>query len=349
MKLLFRTDGNSDIGIGHVMRCLSIADAANQIGDDVVFVMADDSLSHLVKQHGYRCFILHTEYNFLDSEIDLLQRVICDETPNLVIVDSYFVTDNYLRSVKKCVKVGYIDDSQNRTYDVDVIINYNIYATQIAYSQLYNSDNKNNCNTSFIVGPEYAPLRDMFVHTNGKSVNDCIKHIMIAAGGSDPEHMLKMFVDYIIEHNDILKRYNFHIVAGRFEPDIDYINRIALDNKNIFVHYDVERIVDLMCQMDLCISETGTMLYELSACGVPTICYDLEDNQPVISRTFCERRMAVYIGDIRRKDISLENVFDKLLYLDKKIDERKTISENMRNVVNGRGAERIVKRLHALI
>ena len=44
MNIVFRADANSSIGMGHIMRSLSIADAFSDKGHLVSFVLADDTV-----------------------------------------------------------------------------------------------------------------------------------------------------------------------------------------------------------------------------------------------------------------------------------------------------------------
>ena len=54
--VFFRADANHNIGMGHVMRMLSIADAFVSAGNNVCFILADDSVSKLVESRGMKSF-----------------------------------------------------------------------------------------------------------------------------------------------------------------------------------------------------------------------------------------------------------------------------------------------------
>lgn len=108
--ILFRADGNAKIGTGHIMRCLSIADTFRKIGKDCTFVLADTSMQETISARKYKTVILDSDYQFMDEETEKLKSVIKNMNPEMVIIDSYFVTKRYLESVKSMVRLIYIDD-----------------------------------------------------------------------------------------------------------------------------------------------------------------------------------------------------------------------------------------------
>ena len=90
-----RADGNPEIGIGHIMRCVSIADEIKQMGQEICFILADECASGLLQQKGYRYIVLHTAYDCMESEVDVLKQLIYQHKPDLLLVDSYNVTEQY--------------------------------------------------------------------------------------------------------------------------------------------------------------------------------------------------------------------------------------------------------------
>lgn len=103
--IVFRADGNSKIGSGHIMRCLSIADAALSKGEDCCFIMASDDFSEMIDSRGYKHYELGTDYSNLESEdcISLLKEL----RPDSMVVDSFSVTYQYLNNLHNyCKKSG---------------------------------------------------------------------------------------------------------------------------------------------------------------------------------------------------------------------------------------------------
>nr|MCR5748365.1 hypothetical protein [Lachnospiraceae bacterium] len=189
--ILFRADGNSSVGSGHIMRCLSIADAAKDKGIECLFVTAGNEFSGIIEKRGFKDIVLGTDYRDMDSELEKLEEIILERKPEVVFVDSYFVTEAYLSSLKKTAhevrtevneveetvqevreavrdvnrqgggKLVYIDDVLSFPYPCDVLINYNIYAEREKYLELYQGKEKTGI-PEMLLNTEYAPLRKEF-------------------------------------------------------------------------------------------------------------------------------------------------------------------------------------------
>ena len=92
MRFMFRVDGNAHIGAGHVMRCMSVAAAADELGVECIFVMSDTSYVDLIAGKGFRFFVLNSEYNELEREITGLTSLICEVSPSLFFTGTSLIT-----------------------------------------------------------------------------------------------------------------------------------------------------------------------------------------------------------------------------------------------------------------
>ena len=99
--IIFRADGNPVIGAGHIMRCLSIADAFKALGEEAVFAVADDRMKGLIEKRGFQCFVLGTDYRDMHSDLELTLELVRKLGAGLLIADSYFVTADHLRKLKE--------------------------------------------------------------------------------------------------------------------------------------------------------------------------------------------------------------------------------------------------------
>ena len=156
--ILFRADGSNRIGSGHIMRCLSLADAAGERGMDCLFVTAGAEFRDIIQDRGYRCIVLGTDYTDMESELPTLTRILSREKPDTIIADSYQVTANYLETLRHYGKLVYIDDLAAFAYPVDALINYSLGAEDVDYKALYAGQTE----PKMLIGPRYIPLRRDF-------------------------------------------------------------------------------------------------------------------------------------------------------------------------------------------
>ena len=138
--LVFRADGNANIGSGHVMRCLSIADAARDMGEESVFITASNDMETVISSRNYKNIILNTNYKDIESE-NILSALNAYCSP-IVFVDSYYVSAQYLEKLWSYCnmhggKLVYIDDIKQFASPCDVLINYQVHGSKEEYDTLY--------------------------------------------------------------------------------------------------------------------------------------------------------------------------------------------------------------------
>ena len=113
-----RADGNEKIGMGHVMRCLTIAEALRERGEDVLFLTADDKPVKLIEDRGFAVKILFTYYDEMEVELPQLMALFMGTTGGegvelpRILVDSYFVTEFYLKNLRLSATVILMDDEK---------------------------------------------------------------------------------------------------------------------------------------------------------------------------------------------------------------------------------------------
>lgn len=341
-KILFRVDGNTVIGAGHIMRCLSIGMAARAAGAECGYLIADHSFEALIKKEGFWVYVLESDYSRMDDELVDLISIITDYDPDITLIDSYYVTAKYINTIREKTYVAYIDDTISFAYPVNILINYNIYAEDLKYSDLYI---KAGIKTpQLILGKAFVPLRQEFQNLSEISVKQNVENILFSAGGADPEHMILAFVNTIIDSN-IIDHYNFHLILGNFEPDLDEIVELSKKYSNIYPHKNVTCMAQLMRQCDIAVSAAGSTLYELCACGIPTITYSLEDNQIPGAQTFSKKNMMINIGDIRLNNMFMNDLLMSLSELCIDYGRRQKMHLSVLNAVDGHGAKRIANEL----
>lgn len=332
-NILIRADGNAGIGAGHLMRCLTIAEALENKAQ-VGFVCADRDSAELAMSKGFDAYVLGTDYKHMELELPLWEQLFDGNLRNRkILVDSYYVTNVYLEGLQTYGQVILLDDMCKRPWNVDKLINYNAFATIEMYDSL-NSPYK----TQYYVGGRYIPIRKEFC---GKDYQpkEHAENILITTGGGDCDNIAGQILDNIRDTS-----CTFHVVTGRFNPHYDELLKRSKEYGNVQVYHDVKNMAELMARCDLAVTAGGTTIYELSTLGVPFVCFSYAENQEKLTEYIKDRQIAGY-GGAYHKDAcgTLEGIAKQINELKKNSALRKEYSEKERKLVDGEGAKRIAR------
>lgn len=333
MIIGIRVDGNAEVGTGHVTRTLAIAEALREKGAIVFFITADKTPNIIIRKQGFPVITLDSDWQFLETEIKSLISMINEYSIEKLIIDTYQITYNYFNALKPYTKLYYIDDYGDKCYTLDGVINYNITAELNQYKKIYDGTD-----TKLIIGTEYVPLRKEFQSIKPIKIKEQIKNVLITTGGTDSYEISTQLANMIIETEEF-SEINFHFVCGHFYKNRELLKKLCKKYHNILVHTNVQKMSELMLISDLAISAGGSTLYELCACGVPTICFSIAENQNKAVEIF-EQKKCMVRCEYKRKDF-YENMKEKILYLNQDDDRRYKLNENALTVTDSNGVYHI--------
>lgn len=336
-----RVDANEIIGTGHVMRCLSIAEEFRRRGEPVTFLVADSCSEKMIVSKGFQTICLDSIWNDLDKELEGLISVIKAFDIAVLLIDSYYITELYLRTVKNYTKVVYIDDLDAFIYPVDLLVNYNIYAEDLKYVARYWEAG---LDTQFALGCAYAPLRAEFSNVH-KKIKKKVSSILITSGGTDTYNAIGNILETLIRQS-WFDKLEYYIILGRFNVHARDLEEKWGLYENIHLLTNVSNMSEYMKFSDIAITAGGVTTYELCACGIPSIMYTLADNQLQIAQMVSEKHLIPWAGDVRR---DMENCMNYIiLYLEEFLvscEKRNKISRRMQETVDGNGCGRLVDRI----
>lgn len=338
-----RADANDTIATGHIMRCITIAEALRRKGFRTVFFTADEEAREMLSQAGMEQICLHTEWDHMEEEIPRLREMLSLAGVGILLVDSYQATPAYFEGLRDQVKLVYLDDCFEAVYPVDLLINYNAFHTRFPYEESYGG------RTRLLLGTAYVPLRREFAQTAEDTVRREAFSVLLASGGGDAEDALMGILEKAVGRA-ALKDVTFHVVAGAYHPRGDELEAFADVHANVKVYRPCEDMAGLMQACDAAASAAGTMLFELSAMQVPTVFFQTADNQRYDSEFFAEGERMLYAGDIRQnRDACLAAVCEGIERLLEDENLRARMREKLSLVTDGTGAERIAEALVRLL
>lgn len=335
VKIYVRADGNGDIGWGHIIRCLSLSRAFKEIGASVVFISCYNEAFELIRNHGIEVISVGTEsVHGADIEANWICENINDSKKAILIIDSYNVSRNYFKILKK--KFGmlvYVDDLNLDNYDVDIIVNGNVSAPMLNY------ENKNE-NTKLFLGLSYNLVRREFILGNGKKIDAQVKDVLITTGGGDPFNFTEKIIRYIREQQ-IFDGLILHVLVGQGFTNKKRLEKLSYTYSDIVLYKHLSDTSDLFKNLDIAISSAGSTLYELCAAGVPTLGFIYADNQEMISKGMAAGEYIVALGWYNQ--IEEKKFVENLSNLIKDVDKRKIMSRRQQALVDGKGAYRAAK------
>lgn len=340
MITYIRADGNSDIGLGHLIRCISLASELRKFSG-IVFLCGDAASAKVASDYGFNVKIIGC-VPFSSQEAYFVRKILDSSRDNdiLLILDSYFITNEYTESLQECAKIAVIDDMFNSYSGVDVIINYNCYA----------EDEKYVCSNVkkpvLLLGSEFIPLREQF---SGKVHRDYSKHsdIMITMGGGDPWNITGLVAKRLLGYSDNWD-FRIHLICGRFNPNFEELQELGEENPSVIIHETVKDMASMMENCDISISAGGSTCYELCAMGIPFVIVSYADNQIRLSRSMEEKGVATYAGHISDEKIVIDVVESAVMNTLELLNNealRVTMGKKGVSLVDGCGAENLAKRL----
>ncbi|MDD3896381.1 MAG: UDP-2,4-diacetamido-2,4,6-trideoxy-beta-L-altropyranose hydrolase [Candidatus Peribacteraceae bacterium] len=334
-NLVIRTDAGTQIGAGHAMRCLALAQEWKAGSGMVEFLSKTlpDTIRKRIEEEGCTVRALSAEPY---TEEDAVETAACATKTNAqwIVVDGYDFSASYQQSIKQNGhKLLFIDDyGHAEHYCADIVLNQNVYASE----ELYESREPE---TKLLLGTTFALLRKEFAQeTAEKEIAPAARKILVTLGGSDPENVTAKVIEAITS----VKGLAATIVVGGVNPNIQRIQTDG-DARGMEIIVDATNMKRLMEWADIAISGGGTTCYELACVGLPALSIVLADNQRAVAEGMEESDAAVNLG--WHADVSPKEISDALRKLLTDQVKRTTMSQAGKSLVDGHGAARVCMEL----
>ncbi|MHB8482288.1 MAG: UDP-2,4-diacetamido-2,4,6-trideoxy-beta-L-altropyranose hydrolase [Nitrospiria bacterium] len=301
MNIVIRTDASIQLGSGHVMRCLTLADALRDNGAKVSFICRKlrGNLCDFIEGKKYQIYRLPENQNIIDDvnkdkqilknrnysdcpmDTNETQSILKNwgETIDWLIIDHYVLGNEWETQMRPYVKkIMVIDDLANRSHNCDLLLDQNMYKNM---ETRYDGLVPRNCKK--LLGPQFALLRPEFkaARKNLRTRDGNIKRILIFFGGTDPTNETQKALEAIqvLNKTDI----DVDVVVGASNPHKEQISRICANLQNTSYHCQVENMAELMVMADLAVGAGGSTTWERCCLGLPSIIIVVAKNQERIA------------------------------------------------------------------
>lgn len=352
--VLFRADGGEHIGLGHIMRCLTIAKGLNKVNIQPIFVIKNFSKTAInkVKEKDYTTEILPPNINMYEDAV-LTTNIIKERKADIVITDisntEVLVSlDDYERYIKKLKQFSpfliTIDDINSIKFSSDIIINPNYGAEKFI------NKSSNNINTKFLYGTKYFIFREEFIQAAKKrhKIKKRVENILITMGGNDFCNLTTKIINSISKLD--LSNLELKIVLGSAysnDKRKKLLSCVKLLNTNYKILSDVNNMADLMIWSDIAFTACGLTRYETAVTGTPSITISQHKYEHQLMQNFKKAGTTKYLGF--GKEILNEKILSSFINLIENKKRREIMFRNGKSLLDGKGLNRIMREINKKI
>lgn len=361
MKIVFRVDASIQMGTGHVMRCLTLADALKNQGAECYFICREhpghlmglivqrghhvDSLPYIEasqqsKQHNPVIDLAHSSWLGATQKQDanLCTPIVESLQPSWLIVDHYALDIRWEQELRPyCQQLMVIDDLADRQHDCDLLLDQTYGRASEVYKSLVPEHCRVFCGAQYaLLRPEFSQWRD---YSLKRRENGQLEHLLINLGGVDKDNVttqiLKNLSKCLLPPSCCIT-----VVMGATAPWIKEVQQQAKEMPWITeVLVGVNNIAELMANSDLAIGAAGSTSWERCCLGLPSIMVILADNQRLIAS--------------KLKEVGAAAIFDaEMLDILCLIDQQQTSSHVLKcmstaagKIIDGLGVLQILRQL----
>ena len=323
MKIGFRVDASIEMGIGHVMRCLALADTLRAEGAECHFICREHpgNLIDRIASRGYQvdslplCHsnhrvdgaateelqLVHVHWLGCDWRTDARQTAACIVSLNCdwLVVDHYALDERWEKQLRPiCSKIMVIDDLADRYHDCDLLLDQTHGRSEVDYEQ------RTPIGCTLLTGAKYALLRPEFAVLREYSLQrrkePRLEHLLISMGGVDKDNITGKILQ-TLKDSCLPRDCCISVVMGESAPWLEDVKNQAKKLPwPVDVRVNVVNMAQLIADSDLAIGAAGSSSWERCCLGVPTLMFVLAENQRYIARSLSAVKAVLMCNGIKQ-------------------------------------------------
>lgn len=371
MKVVFRSDASLQMGTGHVMRCLTLADALMAGGGSCEFICRahPGNLLGLIRSKGYTAHELAinpdlvgagvSRFNTESSEqfpaldhwlgasqsedVAACAPILAELQPDWLIVDHYALDARWEQALKPHYRrLMVIDDLADRPHACDLLLDQTFGRQSEDYRVWVPGDCQVLCGSGYaLLRPEFAALRSYSLQ---RRVRPQLRQLLITMGGIDKDNATGRVLD-ALRASPLSGDCRITVVMGPNAPWLDEVKRQALSMPwPIEVLVGVSDMARLMADSDLAVGAAGATSWERCCLGLPAIMLVLADNQRLVAQGLEQGKAARVIEQLQDTDYCLPVL---LKHLSEYPASLQLMSQSAARIVDGQGVNAVVHLLES--
>lgn len=274
-RIVFRLEANEYIGLGHLYRCLTLANYLKQYSNDITFFLSEESENNkwMITKSGFQCVVIPVLDQFSDAH--WIKGWLGDDGDlESIIVDHYGLDHTWEREIRPLTdKLVVLDDLANRNHECDYLVDMSFGRASHDY------ESRVQVETKLLLGTEYCLLRPEFsekysVAQELRKRTSEINSIVISIGATDPNNYSTMVLNTLEE---IGFSGTIRIITSSQNPHVESL--LYREHDQVRIYIDTNQMTDLLLDSDLAIGALGGSVWERASLGLPSLCLVTADNQ----------------------------------------------------------------------
>ncbi|WP_417539283.1 UDP-2,4-diacetamido-2,4,6-trideoxy-beta-L-altropyranose hydrolase [Marinobacter sp.] len=361
MNIAFRADASIEIGTGHVMRCLTLADELTRQGHECQFICREHRghLGELISSKGYELTLLPAA---TDTELDSLANgtnayadwlgvswqqdaeqtieALASLSADWLVVDHYALDARWEQQLANVVnQIMVIDDLADREHKCSLLLDQNVLGAKVQHRY----EAKVNKTCRLLLGPRYALLRpeyglmaDVLPERDGN-----ISRVLIFVGGSDPYHLTERYLHALdapeFDHLFV------DVVMGKNHSSPEMVKQLVAKRAKARLYAGLPSLAALMVRADLMLGAGGATNWERMCLGLNSVVVSVARNQDDINRELESQALISFVGNAEGLDV--DSIREAMQFVLESPKHNQGQSIAMRRMVDGHGAQHVAQQL----
>lgn len=249
----FLVDSGLAIGLGHLSRSLLLLDALERKGVRCKLYAGDPTAAQSLGRTAEP----------LPARLSGLPKT------DLLICDSYRLNETDFKALHGRARlIAALDDTADRPLPVDIVINHNLYASQLNYEAISTA--------KILAGPDYALVDDrVMAAAHHHRTHPAENAVVISFGGTDDGANAAQVAAELLARCDA--RIDVIIAASRV-PALAIRDLAERNPRRVVLHHGAD-VPALLAKAKLYVGAAGMMSFEAFAIGLFLVVVPIADNQ----------------------------------------------------------------------
>ncbi|MDA9421477.1 UDP-2,4-diacetamido-2,4,6-trideoxy-beta-L-altropyranose hydrolase [Bradyrhizobium sp. CCBAU 53380] len=359
-QVVFRVDASVEMGLGHLTRCLTLADALAADGARSCFLMRSHvaGLAYLAESRGHQVRLLadpaarsaetgdrggpHAHWLPTDwrEDADQTRRALDEiDAAEWLVVDHYALDARWEQACRRNgMRILAVDDLADRDHDCEILLDQNlVHGMETRYR------GRVPATCAQLLGPRYALLRPEFAAQRALLTprSGQINRILVCFGGSDPSNETAKALEAIGSLS--MPQLAVDVVIGLTNPNAASVEALCGRSASTELHRGANNVAELMRLADLSIGAGGVMSWERCCLGLPTIAMHIAANQVGALAALAAVGALDYLGDSR--GVTVDQITASLAAFTADPARARAMAEVATGLVGGTGTDQVVAKM----